>query len=125
MANQFHQWLTQTRQEMMEATGTLEEQLEVLKGKAADIRANKTKLRKIEDLGSVLEKNLILDNRLVAHDLFSFNFLRLKVELKFLTNVPYDLNISQLLFTIPICFLSVVLMFLDYITRLEVCYAIF
>ncbi|CAJ0583549.1 unnamed protein product, partial [Mesorhabditis spiculigera] len=67
LANAFHNWLTQTRQEMMEAGGTLEEQLEVLKRKAADIRANKAQLRKIEEQGAMLERNLILDNRYTEH----------------------------------------------------------
>lgn len=48
---------------MMEANGTLEEQLEMLKRRAADIRTNRAQLKKIEDIGAVLEKNLILDNR--------------------------------------------------------------
>lgn len=48
---------------MMEASGSLEEQLEVLKRKAGEIRANKTQLRKIEEQGAMLERNLILDNR--------------------------------------------------------------
>lgn len=48
---------------MMEANGTLEEQLEMLKKRAADIRTNRAQLKKIEDIGAVLEKNLILDNR--------------------------------------------------------------
>lgn len=30
-ANQFHAWLTETRSEMMEGSGTLEEQLEAVK----------------------------------------------------------------------------------------------
>lgn len=82
LANVFHNWLTVTRQvravyagtkidslhcqsiqEMMEASGSLEEQLEVLKRKAGEIRANKTQLRKIEEQGALLERNLILDNR--------------------------------------------------------------
>ncbi|KJH49812.1 spectrin repeat-containing domain protein [Dictyocaulus viviparus] len=67
LANVFHNWLTQTRQEMMEATGSLEEQLEVLKRKAGEIRANKTQLRKIEEQSTMLERNLILDNRYTEH----------------------------------------------------------
>ena len=67
LANHFHQWLTQTRQEMMEAGGSLEEQLDTLKRKAADIRQNKAQLRRIEDQGALLERNLILDNRYTEH----------------------------------------------------------
>uniref|UniRef100_A0A2A6CFM8 Spc-1 n=1 Tax=Pristionchus pacificus TaxID=54126 RepID=A0A2A6CFM8_PRIPA len=53
--------------QMMEANGTLEEQLEMLKRRAADIRTNRAQLKKIEDIGAVLEKNLILDNRYTEH----------------------------------------------------------
>jgi spectrin alpha len=64
-ANAFHAWLTETRTMMMETTGNmgLEEQLETLKRKANDIRANRGALKKIEDLGALLEDHLILDNR--------------------------------------------------------------
>lgn len=34
-ANAFHHWLTETRAAMMETSGTLEEQLELLKKKAS------------------------------------------------------------------------------------------
>jgi len=68
-ANQFHAWLTETRTMMMETTGNmgLEEQLETLKRKANDIRANRGALKKIEDLGALLEDHLILDNRYTEH----------------------------------------------------------
>ncbi|CAI4227013.1 unnamed protein product [Auanema sp. JU1783] len=67
LANHFHQWLTTTRQDMMEASGSLEEQLEVLKRRAQDIRHNKTQLRRIDEQGAMLERNLILDNRYTEH----------------------------------------------------------
>ncbi|CDW52174.1 Spectrin alpha chain [Trichuris trichiura] len=66
-ANDFHAWLTETRTQMMETTGTLEEQLDVLKKKAAEVRAQRGHLKKIEDLGALLEEHLILDNRYTEH----------------------------------------------------------
>jgi spectrin alpha len=66
-ANAFHQWLTDTRTEMMEASGSLEQQLDMLKRKAQDIRAQRSQLKKIEDLGALLEEHLILDNRYTEH----------------------------------------------------------
>jgi spectrin alpha len=62
-ANDFHQWLADTRAEMMEASGSLEQQLDCIRRKATDIRSQRTKLKKIEDLGALLEEHLILDNR--------------------------------------------------------------
>lgn len=66
-ANAFHQWLTETRASMMETSGTLEEQLELLKRKAIDVKNNRSQLKKIEDLGALLEEYLILDNRYTEH----------------------------------------------------------
>ena len=66
-ANAFHQWLTDTRTEMMEASGSLEQQLDMLKRKAQEIRAQRSQLKKIEDLGALLEEHLILDNRYTEH----------------------------------------------------------
>ncbi|VDO72890.1 unnamed protein product [Onchocerca flexuosa] len=66
-ANAFHQWLTETRAAMMETSGTLEEQLELLKKKAVDVKNNRIQLKKIEDLGALLEEYLILDNRYTEH----------------------------------------------------------
>ena len=63
LANSFHNWLTATRQEMMETGGSLEEQLDVLKRKAQDVKANKSQLKRIEEHGAELERKLILDNR--------------------------------------------------------------
>lgn len=67
LANAFHTWLTNTRQEMMEAGGTLEEQLDSVEKKAKEIKANKVQLRQIEEKGAMLERNLILDNRYTEH----------------------------------------------------------
>jgi spectrin alpha len=67
IANAFHSWLTETRSSMMEGSGTLEQQLEATKRKAAEVRARRSDLKKIEDLGAVLEEHLILDNRYTEH----------------------------------------------------------
>ncbi|XP_059141379.1 spectrin alpha chain-like isoform X3 [Physella acuta] len=66
-ANAFHSWLTQTRAAMMEGSGSLEEQLEATKRKAAEVRSQKGHLKKIEDLGAAMEERLILDNRYTEH----------------------------------------------------------
>lgn len=72
-ANALHQWLTDTRMwlldgsSMMEGSGTLEAQLEATKRKAAEVRAKRTDLKRIEDLGAMLEEQLILDNRYTEH----------------------------------------------------------
>lgn len=52
---------------MMETSGSLEQQLDMLKRKAQDIRAQRAQLKKIEDLGALLEEHLILDNRYTEH----------------------------------------------------------
>lgn len=72
-ANAFHHWLTETRMwlldgsSMMEGSGTLEAQLEATKRKAGEVRAKRSDLKKIEDLGALLEEHLILDNRYTEH----------------------------------------------------------
>ncbi|CAG0895460.1 unnamed protein product [Darwinula stevensoni] len=66
-ANAFHQWLAETRTSMMEGTGTLEQQLEATRRKAEEVRERRTDLKKIEDLGAILEEHLILDNRYTEH----------------------------------------------------------
>uniref|UniRef100_A0A1I8B6Y0 Spectrin alpha chain n=1 Tax=Meloidogyne hapla TaxID=6305 RepID=A0A1I8B6Y0_MELHA len=66
-ANDFHQWLADTRNEMMEASGSLEQQLDSIRQKAQDIRSQRQKLKKVEDLGALLEEHLILDNRYTEH----------------------------------------------------------
>merc|ERR1712045_2040 len=66
-ANSFHSWLTETRSSMMEGTGTLEEQLAAVGLKAHEVAGRATDLRKIEDLGAILEEHLILDNRYTEH----------------------------------------------------------
>ncbi|XP_012266103.2 spectrin alpha chain isoform X2 [Athalia rosae] len=66
-ANAFHQWLAETRTSMMEGSGSLEQQLEATKRKALEVRARRQDLKKIEDLGAILEEHLILDNRYTEH----------------------------------------------------------
>merc|ERR1719458_383086 len=67
LANSFYSWLTETRALMMEGSGTLEEQLAAVGIKAHEVAGRATDLRKIEDLGAVLEEKLILDNRYTEH----------------------------------------------------------
>lgn len=55
------------RTSMMEGSGSLEQQLEATKRKAAEVRARRSDLKKIEDLGAILEEHLILDNRYTEH----------------------------------------------------------
>ncbi|XP_011311624.1 spectrin alpha chain isoform X1 [Fopius arisanus] len=66
-ANAFHQWLAETRTSMMEGSGSLEQQLEATKRKTHEVRARRQDLKKIEDLGAILEEHLILDNRYTEH----------------------------------------------------------
>ncbi|XP_077987102.1 spectrin alpha chain, non-erythrocytic 1-like isoform X2 [Glandiceps talaboti] len=66
-ANTFHQWLQETRSQLVEESGTLETQLEVMKRKLGEIRAHRSDLKKIEDLGAAMEEHLILDNRYTEH----------------------------------------------------------
>uniref|UniRef100_A0A0K2TMK4 Spectrin alpha chain n=1 Tax=Lepeophtheirus salmonis TaxID=72036 RepID=A0A0K2TMK4_LEPSM len=67
LANAFHTWLTDTRTSMMEGSGTLEEQLATIGLKAHEVASRNTDLKKIEDLGAILEEHLILDNRYTEH----------------------------------------------------------
>merc|ERR1712156_679381 len=67
LANSFYSWLTETRGMMMEGSGTLEEQFAAVGIKAHEVAGRATDLRKIEDLGAILEEKLILDNRYTEH----------------------------------------------------------
>merc|ERR1711997_366387 len=67
LANSLYSWLTETRALMMEGSGTLEEQLAAVGIKAHEVAGRATDLRKIEDLGAILEEKLILDNRYTEH----------------------------------------------------------
>ena len=55
------------RSAMMEGSGTLEQQLEATRHKAHQVREHRSELKKIEDLGQILEEHLILDNRYTEH----------------------------------------------------------
>merc|ERR1719232_1838767 len=66
-ANAFYAWLTESRAQMMEGSGTLEEQLAAIGIKAHEVVGRASDLRKIEDLGAILEEKLILDNRYTEH----------------------------------------------------------
>merc|ERR1711902_151197 len=66
-ANAFYSWLTETRGMMMEGSGTLEEQFAAVGIKAHEVAGRASDLRKIEDLGAILEEHLILDNRYTEH----------------------------------------------------------
>uniref|UniRef100_A0A452IVQ4 Spectrin alpha chain, non-erythrocytic 1 n=1 Tax=Gopherus agassizii TaxID=38772 RepID=A0A452IVQ4_9SAUR len=69
-ANAFHQWIQETRYSlscMVEESGTLESQLEATKHKHQEIRAMRSQLKKIEDLGAAMEEALILDNKYTEH----------------------------------------------------------
>merc|ERR1719210_2343441 len=66
-ANAFHTWLTETRAQMMEGSGTLEQQLASIGLKAHEVAGRGGDLKKIEDLGAILEEHLILDNRYTEH----------------------------------------------------------
>uniref|UniRef100_A0A8C0M902 Spectrin alpha chain, non-erythrocytic 1 n=1 Tax=Canis lupus familiaris TaxID=9615 RepID=A0A8C0M902_CANLF len=69
-ANAFHQWIQETRCPlscMVEESGTLESQLEATKRKHQEIRAMRSQLKKIEDLGAAMEEALILDNKYTEH----------------------------------------------------------
>ena len=67
-ANTFHQWLTETRTSMMEGSGSLEQQLEAIKQKSAEVRARRTDLKKIEDLGKLyFEKKIKIKIKITAY----------------------------------------------------------
>ena len=50
---------------MMEAAGTLEDQLELTKDKVVEVANQKGRLKNIEDLSAGMEERLILDNRFI------------------------------------------------------------
>ncbi|KAL3315949.1 Spectrin alpha chain, non-erythrocytic 1 [Cichlidogyrus casuarinus] len=62
-ANAFHNWLQSVRASLMESSGTLEDQLETVRAKSNEIRSHKNDLKIIEDLGTKLAEQFILDNR--------------------------------------------------------------
>ena len=48
---------------MMQSKGSLEDQLEAVKGKANEIATKKDTLRRVEELGANIEEALIFDNK--------------------------------------------------------------
>ena len=66
-AHDFHSWLTETRIAMMEGSGTLEEQLAAVGLKAHEVAMRGADLKKIEDMGCILEEHLIWDNKYSEH----------------------------------------------------------
>lgn len=70
-ANEFNAWLTQTRNSLVDGTGTLEAQLDATKEKHAEILRKKAALKSIEDLGARMEEMLILDNKYTEHSTVS------------------------------------------------------
>ncbi|CAF1062161.1 unnamed protein product, partial [Didymodactylos carnosus] len=62
-ANAFHTWLRGIETSMMNADGNLEQQLQKIKQKVDELRQQRQKLKKLEDLATELERRLILDNR--------------------------------------------------------------
>ena len=67
LANEFYAWLQSARASLLEASGTLEEQLQTLRERAIDVLNMKSRLKEIENLAAVLERRLILDNRYTEH----------------------------------------------------------
>ena len=59
--------LTETCAQMMEDSGTLEEQLAAVGIKNHEVAGHASDLLKIEDLGAILEEKLILDFRYTEH----------------------------------------------------------
>jgi len=62
-ANAFHTWLRGIESSMMNADGNLEQQLQIIRQKVDELRQQRQKLKKLEDLATELERRLILDNR--------------------------------------------------------------
>lgn len=74
LASRFYAWLSDTRNEMMEIGSTsssLEQQLAATKLKSDEIRSVKQEFKKIEELSSLLEAKLILDNKYTEHSTLS------------------------------------------------------
>lgn len=51
----------------MEGSGSLEAQLEALRGAAGEVRTKRSELRRLEELAAALEGHLVLDNRYTEH----------------------------------------------------------
>jgi len=62
-ANAFHTLLRGIESSMMNADGNLEQQLQTMKQKVDELRQQRHRLKKLEDIATELERRLILDNR--------------------------------------------------------------
>ena len=74
LAGAFYAWLSDTRNDMMEIgsiSSSLETQLVAAKQKTEEIRSVKQQFRRIEELSSLLEERLILDNKYTEHSTLS------------------------------------------------------
>ena len=74
LASDFYDWLTDTRNNMMEIgnlSSSLENQLVATRIKLEEIRNVKPQFKKIEELSSKLEERLILDNKYTEHSVLS------------------------------------------------------
>ena len=67
LANKFHAWLTDTRSQMMDVSGALEEQVATVGLKSREITKKHADLKRIENLGAQMEERLILENRYTEH----------------------------------------------------------
>uniref|UniRef100_A0A8D2M9F4 Spectrin alpha chain, non-erythrocytic 1 n=4 Tax=Passeriformes TaxID=9126 RepID=A0A8D2M9F4_ZONAL len=66
-ANAFHQWIQETRYSLSFQDLPLENPLGSTCRKHQEIRAMRSQLKKIEDLGAAMEEALILDNKYTEH----------------------------------------------------------
>uniref|UniRef100_A0A8C9MT93 Spectrin alpha chain, non-erythrocytic 1 n=1 Tax=Serinus canaria TaxID=9135 RepID=A0A8C9MT93_SERCA len=66
-ANAFHQWIQETRYSLSFQDQPLENPLGSICRKHQEIRAMRSQLKKIEDLGAAMEEALILDNKYTEH----------------------------------------------------------
>uniref|UniRef100_A0A8V1AL24 Spectrin alpha, non-erythrocytic 1 n=1 Tax=Gallus gallus TaxID=9031 RepID=A0A8V1AL24_CHICK len=71
-ANAFHQWIQETRYSLLVGVGLVFALLDFLlslsyQRKHQEIRAMRSQLKKIEDLGAAMEEALILDNKYTEH----------------------------------------------------------
>jgi spectrin alpha len=75
-ASNFYKWLTDTRNEMMEIgslSSSLEQQLTATKQKTDEIRSVQPQFKRIEELSTLLEERLVLDNKYTEHSTLSLS----------------------------------------------------
>ncbi|XP_065647133.1 spectrin alpha chain, non-erythrocytic 1 isoform X2 [Hydra vulgaris] len=68
-ANLFHKFLEETKELMVDLSGSLEDQLKTLKNTSNIIQAKRDDLDNIEILGAQLEEAMILDNKYTEHSI--------------------------------------------------------